>query len=40
MLDSEWPALRREYERWLDATNFDASGRQRSPLRVRHEQAS
>jgi RimJ/RimL family protein N-acetyltransferase len=33
MLDRDWPALRTEYERWLSADNFDASGRQLSPLR-------
>jgi len=34
MLDSEWPRLRREYDRWLDPANFDASGQQRSKLQV------
>jgi RimJ/RimL family protein N-acetyltransferase len=34
MLDSEWPALRREYDRWLEPSNFDADGRQKSKLRV------
>ena len=34
MLDSEWPALRREYDRWLDPSNFDASGRQKTKLQV------
>ncbi len=34
MLDSEWPRLRREYDRWLDPANFDAAGRQRSKLQV------
>jgi RimJ/RimL family protein N-acetyltransferase len=34
MLDREWPQLRAEYERWLDPANFDAAGRQRTPLRV------
>jgi RimJ/RimL family protein N-acetyltransferase len=33
ILDSEWPRLRAEYERWLDPANFDADGRQRSKLR-------
>lgn len=33
MLDGEWPARRREFERWLSAGNFDADGRQKSPLR-------
>jgi RimJ/RimL family protein N-acetyltransferase len=32
MLDGEWPALRAEYERWLDPANFDADGRQLTPL--------
>jgi RimJ/RimL family protein N-acetyltransferase len=35
MLDSEWPRLRAEYERWLDPDNFDADGTQRSKLGVR-----
>jgi RimJ/RimL family protein N-acetyltransferase len=34
MLDRGWPALRAEYERWLDPGNFDASGIQRTPLAV------
>jgi RimJ/RimL family protein N-acetyltransferase len=33
MLDGDWPRLREEYERWLDPGNFDAGGRQRTPLR-------
>jgi len=33
ILDHEWPALRAEYERWLEPGNFDAAGRQRSALR-------
>jgi hypothetical protein len=28
IIDSEWPALRSSYTRWLDAGNFDAQGRQ------------
>ena len=32
ILDSEWPALRRAFERWLDPANFDAAGRQRASL--------
>lgn len=32
IIDSEWPALRRAFERWLDPANFDAAGRQRQPL--------
>jgi len=34
MLDTDWPRLRREYERWLDPANFDASGKQRSKLQL------
>lgn len=33
MLDTDWPALRAEFERWLDPANFDEDGRQRSRLR-------
>jgi RimJ/RimL family protein N-acetyltransferase len=32
ILDGEWPALRRAFERWLDPGNFDAEGRQRASL--------
>jgi RimJ/RimL family protein N-acetyltransferase len=32
LLDSEWPALRENFETWLAADNFDAAGRQRSSL--------
>jgi len=28
ILDSEWPALKERFERWLDTANFDALGRQ------------
>lgn len=28
MLDSDWPAMRTGYERWLAAGNFDHHGRQ------------
>lgn len=35
MLDREWPALRKEYDRWLEPSNFDAEGRQRTKLRFR-----
>jgi RimJ/RimL family protein N-acetyltransferase len=34
MLDCEWPVRKAGLERWLDASNFDAAGRQRSPLVV------
>ena len=33
ILDSEWPALRSAFERWLAPDNFDAAGQKRS-LRV------
>jgi RimJ/RimL family protein N-acetyltransferase len=32
LLDSEWPAARAGFERWLDPANFDADGRQRRSL--------
>ena len=32
VVDKDWPALRRAYERWLAPENFDADGRQRVPL--------
>ena len=32
VIDSEWPALRSAFERWLDPANFDAAGRQRQSL--------
>jgi RimJ/RimL family protein N-acetyltransferase len=32
MLDSEWPARRAAYERWLSPDNFDAQGRQKTAL--------
>ena len=32
MLDSEWPDRKAGFERWLDSANFDAAGRQRTPL--------
>jgi len=34
ILDREWPSLRAEYRRWLDPSNFDDAGRQRTSLRV------
>jgi RimJ/RimL family protein N-acetyltransferase len=33
LLDSEWPAVKENFERWLDPSNFDAEGRQLTPLR-------
>ena len=35
IIDSEWPAVRAEHERWLDPANFDDHGSQRTPLRTR-----
>jgi len=32
VLDSEWPALRAGFERWLSPDNFDEAGRQRRTL--------
>jgi RimJ/RimL family protein N-acetyltransferase len=32
MLDHEWPARRRAFERWLDPANFDAQGQQKISL--------
>ncbi len=32
MLDSEWPARKANFERWLDAANFDAHGNQKESL--------
>jgi RimJ/RimL family protein N-acetyltransferase len=32
IVDSEWPARKRAFERWLAPENFDAGGRQRRPL--------
>ncbi|MCI0430919.1 MAG: GNAT family N-acetyltransferase [Rhodospirillales bacterium] len=32
VIDRDWPALKRAYERWLDPANFDAEGRQRVSL--------
>jgi RimJ/RimL family protein N-acetyltransferase len=32
IIDTEWPALRRAYEGWLDPANFDSHGRQKRRL--------
>jgi RimJ/RimL family protein N-acetyltransferase len=32
ILDSEWPARKAAFERWLDPANFDAQGRQKVSL--------
>lgn len=34
--DKEWPAINAEFTRWLDPSNFDASGQQKSRLSVSH----
>jgi len=35
MLDRDWPDRKRAFEAWLDPTNFDGAGRQRTPLQAR-----
>jgi len=30
MLDSEWPERKEAFTRWLDPTNFDANGEQKT----------
>lgn len=32
IVDTEWPARKKAFERWLAPENFDAAGRQRRPL--------
>lgn len=32
VIDTEWPALRRAFERWLNPANFDDKGQQRTKL--------
>lgn len=32
VIDDEWPERREAFARWLDPGNFDAAGRQRTPL--------
>jgi RimJ/RimL family protein N-acetyltransferase len=32
VIDSEWPALKQEFRRWLAPANFDKDGRQKTPL--------
>jgi RimJ/RimL family protein N-acetyltransferase len=32
MLDSEWPARKAAFERWLDPGNFDSHGKQKRSL--------
>ena len=33
MLDTEWPARKRAFEHWLDPSNFDSQGNQKTALR-------
>jgi RimJ/RimL family protein N-acetyltransferase len=33
VVDKDWPALKARFERWLDPSNFDDRGCQRTPLR-------
>ncbi|KKC37897.1 GCN5 family acetyltransferase [Devosia epidermidihirudinis] len=35
ILDSEWPAMRAEYQRWLSPDNFDVDGMQKTRLVTR-----
>ncbi|MEO1640584.1 MAG: GNAT family protein [Pseudomonadota bacterium] len=32
IIDQDWPGLQRGFEAWLDPRNFDAEGRQKTPL--------
>ncbi|GAA0572407.1 GNAT family protein [Caenispirillum bisanense] len=34
LIDSDWPAVRAAFEAWLADDNFDADGRQKTPLRT------
>jgi RimJ/RimL family protein N-acetyltransferase len=35
ILDSEWPAIRAEFQRWLSPDNFDEHGQQKTKLQTR-----
>jgi RimJ/RimL family protein N-acetyltransferase len=35
MIDTEWGRARKTFDAWLDAANFDASGKQKSRLKAR-----
>jgi RimJ/RimL family protein N-acetyltransferase len=35
MIDAEWPALKTGYNAWLSPDNFDGSGQQVRPLKLR-----
>jgi hypothetical protein len=32
MLDTEWPVRKQAFEQWLDPSNFDPQGKQKTPL--------
>ena len=34
IIDSEWPAIRKGFEAWLDDANFDEAGQQKAKLRI------
>jgi len=38
VIDTEWPALKRAFEAWLDPANFDAEGRQKQRLAALRQQ--
>jgi hypothetical protein len=38
IIDSEWPALAKGYERWLAVDNFDAQGQQLQELKALREE--
>jgi RimJ/RimL family protein N-acetyltransferase len=35
IIDIEWKAIRQAFDKWLDAANFDAAGKQKARLRAR-----
>ena len=35
IIDKDWPAQKARFERWLDPSNFDEKGRQKTPLQVK-----
>ena len=35
LIDGEWPPIRTAFERWLDPSNFDSAGRQKTRLTTR-----
>jgi hypothetical protein len=38
MIDSDWPAIKAAYLRWLDPGNFDDNGQQKTRLEVLSEE--